>query len=95
MVENKSGKRIKVLQSDNGGDYTSGSFVDFYSEAEIKNDFIVLYHPQQNGVVEWKRRTIISAMKAMIHDQGVPMLLWEEACNTSVYVQNRCPHRRL
>ena len=23
------------------------------------------------------------------------MHLWEEACNTTVYVQNRCPHRVL
>jgi hypothetical protein len=23
------------------------------------------------------------------------MFLWEEACSTMIYVQNRCPHRRL
>ena len=68
MVENQSGKRIKVLQSDNGGEYTSGGFVDFYSEAGVKREFIVLYNPQQNGVAERKNRTIISAVKAMIHD---------------------------
>ena len=28
----------------------------------------------------------------MLHDQGLPMHLWEE---TVVYVQNRCPHRVL
>jgi hypothetical protein len=31
----------------------------------------------------------------MLHDLGLPMNLWEEACNTMVYVQNRCPHRIL
>jgi hypothetical protein len=31
----------------------------------------------------------------MLHDQGLPMHLWAEACNTAVYVQNRCPHRVL
>ena len=29
----------------------------------------------------------------MLHDQGLPFHLWEEACNTAVYVQNRCPHK--
>ena len=31
----------------------------------------------------------------MIHDKGVLMFLWKEACSTTVYVHNRCPHRRL
>jgi hypothetical protein len=28
-------------------------------------------------------------------NQGLPMHLWEEACNTMVYVKNHCPHRVL
>ena len=32
---------------------------------------------------------------AMLHDQGLPIHLRAEACNTAVYVQNRCPHRIL
>eukprot|EP00253_Pinus_taeda_P029909 PITA_29909 len=31
----------------------------------------------------------------MLHDQGLPLHLWAEACNTAVYVQNRCPHKIL
>jgi hypothetical protein len=31
----------------------------------------------------------------MIHDQSLPMTLWEEACLTTVYVQNRSPHQIL
>ena len=30
-----------------------------------------------------------------LHDQDIPMHLWEEAARTSVYVQNRTPHRVL
>jgi hypothetical protein len=29
----------------------------------------------------------------MLHDQGLPMHLWVKSCNTTVYVQNHCPHR--
>jgi hypothetical protein len=28
----------------------------------------------------------------MLHDQDLPMMLWEEACNIAVYVQNMSPH---
>ena len=31
----------------------------------------------------------------MIHDQGLPMFLWAEACSTAVYIQNRTPHKIL
>eukprot|EP00253_Pinus_taeda_P005883 PITA_05883 len=31
----------------------------------------------------------------MFHDQGLPLHLWAEACNTTFYVQNRCPHKIL
>jgi hypothetical protein len=31
----------------------------------------------------------------MIHDHDLPMFLWAEACNTIVYIHNRCPHKIL
>ena len=31
----------------------------------------------------------------MLHDQGLPLFLWAEACNTAVYLQNRSPHHAL
>ena len=68
LVENQSKKKIKVLHSNNGSEYTSGGFVDFYNEAGIKRDFIIPYNSQQNGVAEWKKRPIILEVKAMIHD---------------------------
>ena len=46
-----------------------------------------------SGVTERKNRTIVEASKAMIYDQSLPMFLWAEASITTVYVQNRCPHK--
>ena len=42
-----------------------------------------------------KDRTIMEAARAMLHDQDIPMHLWEEASKTMMYVQNRTPHRVL
>ena len=50
LMENQTGRRIKVLRSDNGGEYTSRGFVDFCGEAGIKREFTVPYNPQHNGV---------------------------------------------
>lgn len=90
MVENQYRKRIKVIQLDNGGEYTSDGFVDFCSEAGIKREFTILYNPWKNGVAEWKNMTIISVVKEIIHDQGVSMFLWAQACSTMM-LHNKMP----
>jgi hypothetical protein len=38
---------------------------------------------------------IVGVAKAMLHDQDLPMFLWVEACNTTVYLQNKSPHKVL
>ena len=86
---------MKALRSDNGGEFISGKFKDFCSTEGIRRELIVPHNPQQNGVAERKNRTIVSAAWVMLHDQGLPIHLWAEACNTVVYVQNHCPHRVL
>jgi hypothetical protein len=95
QVENLTGRKIKVLRLDNGGEYTSKEFISFCIESWIKRELTVPYNPQQNGVAERKNKTIIEATKAMIHDQSLPMTLWEEACMTIVYDQNHSPHQIL
>ena len=86
FVENLSERKIKILRSDNGGEYISNEFVSFCRDAEIKREITTPYNPQQNGVVERKNRTIMEAIKTMIHDQDLPMHLWAEATRTIVFV---------
>ena len=38
---------------------------------------------------------IMEATREMLHDVDLPMHLWEESTRTTVYVQNRTPHRVL
>ena len=37
----------------------------------------------------------MEAARAMLHDQDLPMYLWAKAARTTVYVQNRTPHKVL
>jgi transposase len=50
LVENQIGKKIKVLRSKNGGEYTSKEFKGFYKEVGIKREVTIPYKPQQIGV---------------------------------------------
>ena len=57
----------------------------------IKKEHTVPHTPQQNGVVEWKNKTMVGAAKAMLFDQGLPLFLWVEAYRTAIYIRNMFP----
>jgi hypothetical protein len=95
LIENLFERKIKILGSDNGGEYTSKEFVNYCKDVGIKRELTTPYNHQQNSVAERKNRTIMEAVKTMIHDQDLPMCLWAEAAKTTVYVQNRLSHSAL
>jgi hypothetical protein len=95
LIDNLSERNIKILKSDNGGEYTSNEFVNFCKYVRIKRELTTPYNPQQNGVAERKNITIMEAVKTMIYDQDISMCLWVEAAKTTVYVQNRLSHSAL
>jgi transposase InsO family protein len=45
-------RKLKVLRSDNGGEFTFGEFKEFCREVGIKRELSTPYNPQQNGVAE-------------------------------------------
>jgi hypothetical protein len=80
------------LRLDNGGEYSSNDFVDLCRKAGIKRELSIPYNPQQNGVLERKKKMICDAAKAMMCDLDLSSSLWVEASSTTVYIQNRSPH---
>jgi hypothetical protein len=95
LVENQTGRHIRVFKTDNGNEFDSFKYDELCRASGIKRELIVPYNPQQNGVAERKNRTICEAARAMMHDQNLPLCLWAEAASTTVYIQNRCPHKVL
>ena len=59
LVEKESGKQVKALQSNNGGEYISGEFKDFCRKEGIQRELIAPHNPQQNGVAERKNKMIV------------------------------------
>ena len=95
LINNHSERIIKTLRIDNGGEYTSREFESFCKESEINRELTTPYTPQHNGVAERKNRTIMDAVETMIHDQDIPMHLWDEVARTTFYVQNKLFHSAL
>ena len=61
-MENQTGEKIWVLRTNNEGEYTSNEFMEYCSAKGIKKEHTVPHIPQQNGVVEWKNKTMVGAM---------------------------------
>jgi transposase InsO family protein len=69
LIENLSERKIKILRSDNGGEYTSKEFIIFCKDVGIKRELTTPYNPQQNGVAERKNRTIMEAVKTIVRNR--------------------------
>jgi hypothetical protein len=61
----------------------------------IKRELPTPYNPQKNCVAERKNRTIMEAVKIMIHDQDLPMHLWYEGERKTICVQKKLSHSAL
>lgn len=66
MIEVQSGLKIKVLRTDNGGEYTSNEFKAFCDEFGIVHQLTIPYSPQQNGVAERKNRTVMEMARCLV-----------------------------
>ena len=88
---NATGKPIKTLCSDNGGEHSSKEYKSFLKKNGIVHQLSVPYNPAQNGVAERMNRTIMESARSMLSHAQMPNEFWAEAVNTSVYVRNRSP----
>ncbi|MCO5583421.1 hypothetical protein L7F22_037332 [Adiantum nelumboides] len=96
MVENETGCKVQTLRTDRGGEYMSGAFKDFLGKKGIKHQCTMPYTPQQNGVAEWKNRTLMEMARCMLKATSLPYKLWMEADAYAAHVlRNRCPTRAL
>jgi hypothetical protein len=73
LVENETGKRLKCLISDNGGEYCSKEFDNYYSYHGIHREKIVSGTPEENGVSERMNRAIMECERSMKLHAGFPL----------------------
>jgi transposase InsO family protein len=59
LVENLFSTKIKYLQSDNDGEYTSTNFKQFLSQHGIFHCLTCPHTSQQNGIAKRKHRHIL------------------------------------
>jgi hypothetical protein len=88
-VENHMGVRIKILNSDRGGEYLGGDFIAYLKSRGTLQKLSVHDTHQESGVAERRNRTIVERVRALLHASGLPKNLWAEAARHVVWLLNR------
>ena len=95
MVENQTGRKIKVLRSDNGTEYRNDQISYFCKKEGISRHFTVRYTPQQNGVAERMNRTLLEKVRCMLSNAGLGKQIWAEVVMYASNLINRLPSAAL
>ncbi|CAI7896192.1 unnamed protein product [Closterium sp. NIES-54] len=89
MVERESGKRVKAIRSDRGGEFLGVEFRSWLKWHGIKQQLTTAYTPQSNGVAQRANRTIIVGGRTILVDSGLPLRFWPLAIRHATVIKNR------
>ena len=73
MIEKQTGKNIKILRSDRGGEYLSTEFLEYLKVNGILSEWTPPYTPQLNGVAERRNHTLLDMVRSMMCFTNLPI----------------------
>ena len=83
LIENASGIKIKILRSDNGGEYVSNDLLYICSQSGIQVQHSIPYTSQQNRVAERKNRSLKEMITCILESKKLATNLWAEAMHAA------------
>jgi transposase InsO family protein len=89
LTQNQTGRKIKAIRSDRGGEFSSRQFKDFCDEHGIRKEYTIARTPQQNEVVERQNRTVQQMARSMMKENDISQSFWVEAIHTAVHILNK------
>lgn len=87
--------QVNRIRTDHGGEFSSKDFQQYTTGRGIKHEISAPYAPEQNGYIERSNRTVVEAVRSLLHAKNLPLGLWAEAVATVVHVLNRSVNKRL
>ncbi|CAI7831317.1 unnamed protein product [Closterium sp. NIES-53] len=88
VAERESGVKLKLFQSDGGGEYQSQRFKQYLAERGIKRFISLPYAHQQQGVAERMNRTLQNTMRKLLRGMRLPNHQWPEAMDHAIMLHN-------
>ncbi|CAM8965547.1 unnamed protein product [Rhodiola kirilowii] len=91
LVTTQFGHNIKVLRSDNGGEFFNNKLSTYLKSKGCIHQSSCAYTPQQNGIVERKHRHLLDVARSLRFQSNIPKVFWGDCLLTSTYLINRTP----
>jgi len=91
MAETQTGREIKRIRSDGGGEHNSNAATAFYRTTGIELLLVPPGFHQQDGRGERVYLTILNLVRSYLTDCTLPPTVWAEAALDAAYIQNRTP----
>ena len=88
-VERMSNYCLRILRTDNGGEYTSNEFSTYLKSEGVRHEFTIPKNPEQNRVAERLNRTLLEYVRSMLIGAHLPHKFWAEALSTAAFLRNR------
>ena len=89
---NSNNKRIRILATDNGTEYTNKRIKTILENKGIIHQLSPAYTKEPNGIIERVNRTLTNKIRCLLNNSNLPKSLWGEACLVATYLYNRTPH---
>jgi transposase InsO family protein len=91
--ETVTGKKVKCIRSDNGGEFKSNVLAEFIKSKGIRAERSLPYHHYQNSAIKRFNRTIKDMGCAALTDSCLPKSFWGFAFLWANYTLNRLPNK--
>ncbi|KAI7967601.1 hypothetical protein MJO29_000878 [Puccinia striiformis f. sp. tritici] len=91
-LERQTGKLLRILRSDNGGEFNSTAFLVFLKSKGIAAEHAIAYHHYQNGLIERFNRTLQEMRSTLLLDSGLPRPFSASAFLWACYTLNSIPN---
>lgn len=83
---------LSDLRSDNAKEYTSHTMQDIYRQYGITHHLRTPHQPQESGIAERLNRTIMEAVRALLHTAKLDDTHWEDAARDTIFKYNLMHH---
>jgi hypothetical protein len=85
----KHGRSIKILRTDNGGEYKNTLFEKYCQENGIIHQFTNPHTPEQNKCAEKHNQILFEKLLTMLNSSHISKALWAEVYQATVHIHNR------
>ena len=91
MAERQTGRKLKCVRTDGGGEFCNELWVSYCKEFGIIHETTLAHSSQSNGVIERANRTVIERVRVLLHNSGLPAMMWCEVASTVLYLKDFIP----